>query len=236
MTSEGRKVRCRKCGYEWIYKGRRYYATCPKCQSVVRTEVTEGKKVRCDYCGYEWIRYAPMGSRAVCPRCGRWVRPGIKTKRLKCGRCGHEWDYSGKAKEYTSCPVCHSGVRVGERKRPATSKRLRCHKCGYEWDYRGKGRRYVTCPRCYSSVKTVKEEVKEVLEPRVEIKKEGEVDVIEVDLPNVLKCKHCGYEWVYRGAGRRYTPCPRCHRPVKVPSIRDVLPGVVFEDEHRPFP
>lgn len=30
-TSRGRLVICSHCGYEWLYRGKAEYATCPKC-------------------------------------------------------------------------------------------------------------------------------------------------------------------------------------------------------------
>jgi len=31
-----------------------------------------------------------------------------------------------------------------------------------------------------------------------------------------LHCKHCGYEWDYKGHSKYYTSCPRCRWLVKV--------------------
>lgn len=31
MTNEEHKIRCRNCGYQWIYKGNLKEPTCPSC-------------------------------------------------------------------------------------------------------------------------------------------------------------------------------------------------------------
>jgi Zn finger protein HypA/HybF involved in hydrogenase expression len=37
-----------------------------------------------------------------------------------------------------------------------------------------------------------------------------------------LSCKHCQWQWEYKGkktfneAYSQYTPCPRCHNPIKI--------------------
>jgi ribonucleoside-triphosphate reductase len=40
------KLRCGNCGYEWEYKGKGYYATCPKCRWKVSTRPRTEKKRR----------------------------------------------------------------------------------------------------------------------------------------------------------------------------------------------
>jgi ribonucleoside-triphosphate reductase len=40
------KLRCGNCGYEWEYKGKGYYATCPKCRWKVSTRGKTGKRRR----------------------------------------------------------------------------------------------------------------------------------------------------------------------------------------------
>lgn len=33
------KIKCKKCGHEWEYKGKsKYYVTCPRCYSKVNTQ------------------------------------------------------------------------------------------------------------------------------------------------------------------------------------------------------
>ena len=35
-------LKCKRCGYEWEYKGRkRWYATCPDCNTKVRIAINE---------------------------------------------------------------------------------------------------------------------------------------------------------------------------------------------------
>ncbi|MHA1835191.1 MAG: DUF1660 family phage protein [Candidatus Baldrarchaeia archaeon] len=31
-----------------------------------------------------------------------------------------------------------------------------------------------------------------------------------------LKCKHCGYEWDYKGKAKYYASCPRCRYLVRI--------------------
>jgi Zn finger protein HypA/HybF involved in hydrogenase expression len=31
-----------------------------------------------------------------------------------------------------------------------------------------------------------------------------------------LKCKHCSYNWDYKGKSKFYATCPRCHYLIKV--------------------
>lgn len=33
-------TRCSKCNYEWQYKGKLYYAQCPRCRSLIRSPNT----------------------------------------------------------------------------------------------------------------------------------------------------------------------------------------------------
>ncbi|MCD6571810.1 MAG: hypothetical protein J7K62_00885 [Thermoplasmata archaeon] len=36
MEEKGVKLRCPRCGHEWIYRGKsKYYATCPNCLNKV---------------------------------------------------------------------------------------------------------------------------------------------------------------------------------------------------------
>jgi len=39
------KLKCRKCKYEWDWKGKhKYYATCPRCLSKINVEKIFGAK------------------------------------------------------------------------------------------------------------------------------------------------------------------------------------------------
>jgi len=37
--AEGRRLKCKNCGYEWVYHGKaEWWATCPRCLRKVRVE------------------------------------------------------------------------------------------------------------------------------------------------------------------------------------------------------
>jgi len=39
MVSMSKKLKCKKCGYEWEYKGKsEYYTSCPRCRANVRVK------------------------------------------------------------------------------------------------------------------------------------------------------------------------------------------------------
>jgi len=37
---DGKKVSCPRCGYQWQYKGKLGFATCPNCRKLVRVRKT----------------------------------------------------------------------------------------------------------------------------------------------------------------------------------------------------
>jgi len=36
-----------------------------------------------------------------------------------------------------------------------------------------------------------------------------------------LRCKRCGYEWIYRGRSEWYATCPRCHKLIGIRKLRE---------------
>jgi len=169
----GKKVKCKRCGYEWHYKGQGVYAKCPNCRASIRVKPhirkVYGRKVVCDRCGYEWY-YSGRRNIAVCYRCGHVIRLDKISSEVNEEKGKKSSEKKGKYKE----------VKDGEGKTKKGIK-IKC-KCGYEWEYKGKNR-MARCPNCNAKIRIIKVKlVCPVCKSNVEGRTAGES----------VKCENCG--------------------------------------------
>jgi hypothetical protein len=118
MTS---KLKCKRCGYEWDYKGKsEFYCTCPKCLGKVRVTAIAGEK----NAEQEPIQESKPPLAAEDPAAVRaareeWCKKFIDEQAAPiCWQCGPSW------KDFFVCKEC-----AGEFHLPKVDAR-HCPACG----------------------------------------------------------------------------------------------------------
>lgn len=56
---------------------------------------------------------------------------------------------------------------------------------------------------------------------------------------NIIKCKHCEYEWSYKGSSLYYITCPRCLKKLVSPfrkgnlssNIKDIYINIDYDEK-----
>lgn len=90
------KLKCKRCGYEWIPRTENLPKQCPRCKSPFWQEDKRTKEYSCIICGYKW-KGNPEREPQRCPHCN-----------------SRQWNGSPNLKLFVKCKNCEMILQPGD--------------------------------------------------------------------------------------------------------------------------
>ena len=215
---KGKRLRCFKCGHQWISRSDERPLICPECRSrrydvpsdenscteCIYHASDDAEEFHCNQCNHVWISRI-SDEPLKCPRCKSRNWKGAKLPQFTCRKCGHVW--RSKIEHPDRCPSCRSKTWDKD------TFKLKCFRCGHKWIMNnGASPDSVrTCPSCRSTKWNELPVIKECFRcgrPFILSKRNTKCPECRGEESRTYRCGFCGMEWVSSADGAKV--CPEC--------------------------